>query len=415
VNIHTPSLRAGPDANGHFGTFGGRYVAETLMPLILDLEKAYVAAKADLAFKAEFDYLLHYYVGRPSPLYFAERLTDHLKTVAADQGRPGGGAKIYLKRDELNHTGAHKINNCIGQILLAKRMGKTRIIAETGAGQHGVATATVAARFGLPCVIYMGARDIERQAPNVFRMKLLGAEVRAVESGSRTLKDAMNEALRDWVTNVHDTFYIIGTAAGPHPYPALVRDFQSVIGTEARAQILEAEGRLPDMLVAAIGGGSNAIGLFHPFLDDPVKMIGVEASGHGLSTDKHAASLAGGRPGVLHGNKTMLLQDEDGQITEAHSISAGLDYPGIGPEHAWLHAIGRVEYQSATDTEALDAFRMLCLTEGIIPALEPAHALAAIARIAPTMAADQLVVMNLCGRGDKDIFTVAEALGVKLL
>jgi tryptophan synthase beta chain len=404
MNVHSPSLRAGPDANGHFGQFGGRYVAETLMPLILDLERAYTAAKADPAFRAEFDYLLKHYVGRPSPLYFAESLTNHL-----------GGAKIYLKRDELNHTGAHKINNCIGQILLAKRMGKTRIIAETGAGQHGVATATVAARFGLPCVIYMGARDIERQAPNVFRMKLLGAEVRAVESGSRTLKDAMNEALRDWVTNVHDTFYIIGTAAGPHPYPELVRDFQSVIGTEARAQILEAEGRLPDLLVAAIGGGSNAIGLFHPFLDDAsVRMIGIEASGHGLASGQHAASLAGGRPGVLHGNKTMLLQDEDGQITEAHSISAGLDYPGIGPEHAWLHSIGRVEYQSATDTEALDAFKMLCMVEGIIPALEPAHALAAIKRLAPTMAADQLIVMNLCGRGDKDIFTVAEALGVTL-
>jgi tryptophan synthase beta chain len=414
MNAHT-SLRAGPDAQGHFGAFGGRYVAETLMPLILDLEKAYIAAKADPAFRAEFDYLLHHYVGRPSPLYFAEPLTKHLAKVASAAGQPGNGAKIYLKRDELNHTGAHKINNCIGQILLAKRMGKTRIIAETGAGQHGVATATVAARFGLPCIIYMGARDIERQAPNVFRMKLLGAEVRAVESGSRTLKDAMNEALRDWVTNVHDTFYIIGTAAGPHPYPELVRDFQSVIGTEARAQILEAEGRLPDLLVAAIGGGSNAIGLFHPFLDDAsVRMIGIEASGHGLSTEKHAASLAGGRPGVLHGNKTMLLQDEDGQITEAHSISAGLDYPGIGPEHAWLHSIGRVEYQSATDAEALDAFKMLCMVEGIIPALEPAHALAAIKRLAPTMAADQLIVMNLCGRGDKDIFTVAEALGVTL-
>ncbi len=404
MNIATPSLRAGPDANGHFGEFGGRYVAETLMPLILDLEKAYIAAKADPAFKAEFDDLMTHYVGRPSPLYFAERLTEHL-----------GGAKIYLKRDELNHTGAHKINNCIGQILLARRMGKTRIIAETGAGQHGVATATVAARFGLPCVIYMGARDIERQAPNVFRMKLLGAEVRAVECGSKTLKDAMNEALRDWVTNVHDTFYIIGTAAGPHPYPELVRDFQSVIGTEARAQILEREGRLPDLLVAAIGGGSNAIGLFHPFLDDAdVRMVGVEASGHGLDSGAHAASLAGGRPGVLHGNKTMLLQDEDGQITEAHSISAGLDYPGIGPEHAWLHAIGRVEYQSATDVEALAAFKMLCVVEGIIPALEPAHALAAISRMAPGMAADQLIVANLCGRGDKDIFTVAEALGVAL-
>ncbi len=399
-----PSLRSGPDAGGHFGVFGGRYVAETLMPLILDLERAYVAAKADPAFRAEFDYLLAHYVGRPSPLYFAEPLTRAL-----------GGAKIYLKRDELNHTGAHKINNCIGQILLARRMGKTRIIAETGAGQHGVATATVAARFGLPCTIYMGARDIARQAPNVFRMKLLGAEVRAVESGSRTLKDAMNEALRDWVTNVGDTFYIIGTAAGPHPYPELVRDFQSVIGREARAQILDAEGRLPDLLVAAIGGGSNAIGLFHPFLDDAsVKMIGVEASGHGLSTDKHAASLAGGRPGVLHGNKTMLLQDEDGQITEAHSISAGLDYPGIGPEHAWLHSIGRVEYQSATDAEALEAFKLLCRVEGIIPALEPAHALAAITRIAPTMPAEAILLMNLCGRGDKDIFTVAEALGVTL-
>ncbi|WP_164157873.1 tryptophan synthase subunit beta [Sandarakinorhabdus rubra] len=398
------SLRAGPDANGHFGQFGGRYVAETLMPLILELEQAYTAAKADPAFHAELDDLLKHYVGRPSPLYFAERLTDEL-----------GGAKIYLKRDELNHTGAHKINNCIGQILLARRMGKTRIIAETGAGQHGVATATVAARFGLPCTIYMGARDIERQAPNVFRMKLLGAEVKAVESGSRTLKDAMNEALRDWVTNVADTFYIIGTAAGPHPYPELVRDFQTVIGKEARAQILEREGRLPDLLVAAIGGGSNAIGLFHPFLDDAgVRIVGIEASGKGLDTHEHAASLAGGRAGVLHGNKTMLLQDEDGQITEAHSISAGLDYPGIGPEHAWLHAIGRVEYQSATDTEALEGFKLLCRTEGIIPALEPAHALAAVARIAPTMGKDQIIIANLCGRGDKDIFTVAEALGVKM-
>jgi tryptophan synthase beta chain len=398
------SLRSGPDARGHFGEFGGRYVAETLMPLILDLEAAYIAAKADPAFAAEFDDLLKNYVGRPSPLYFAESLTREL-----------GGAKIYLKRDELNHTGAHKINNCIGQILLARRMGKTRIIAETGAGQHGVATATVAARFGLPCTIYMGARDIARQAPNVFRMKLLGAEVRSVESGSKTLKDAMNEALRDWVTNVHDTFYIIGTAAGPHPYPELVRDFQSVIGKEARAQILEAEGRLPDYLMAAIGGGSNAIGLFHPFLDDAsVKMIGVEAAGHGIATGEHAASLAGGRAGVLHGNKTMLLQDEDGQITEAHSISAGLDYPGIGPEHAWLHAIGRVEYQSATDKEALEAFKLLCRVEGIIPALEPAHALAALMRIAPGLPAETLIIANLCGRGDKDIFTVAEALGVTL-
>lgn len=415
MNVVMPSLRAGPDANGHFGAFGGRYVAETLMPLILELEAAYTAAKTDPAFRAEFDDLLEHYVGRPSPMYFAERLTTHLAGVATARGRPGGGAKIYLKRDELNHTGAHKINNCIGQILLALRMGKTRIIAETGAGQHGVATATVAARFGLPCTIYMGARDIARQAPNVFRMKLLGAEVRSVESGSKTLKDAMNDALRDWVTNVHDTFYIIGTAAGPHPYPEMVRDFQSVIGTEAREQILAREGRLPDMLVAAIGGGSNAIGLFHPFLDDAdVRMVGVEASGHGLKSGAHAASLAGGRPGVLHGNKTMLLQDEDGQITEAHSISAGLDYPGIGPEHAWLHAIGRVEYQSATDVEALEAFKMLCAVEGIIPALEPSHALAAIARMAPEMAADQLIVANLCGRGDKDIFTVAEALGVEL-
>jgi tryptophan synthase beta chain len=404
MNIAAGSLRAGPDAHGHFGQFGGRYVAETLMPLILDLERAYTEAKADPAFHAELDDLLNHYVGRPSPLYFAERLTDDL-----------GGAKIYLKRDELNHTGAHKINNCIGQILLARRMGKTRIIAETGAGQHGVATATVAARFGLPCTIYMGARDIERQAPNVFRMKLLGAEVKAVESGSRTLKDAMNEALRDWVTNVHDTFYIIGTAAGPHPYPELVRDFQTLIGKEARAQILAREGRLPDLLVASIGGGSNAIGLFHPFLDDAqVRIVGIEASGKGLNTDEHAASLAGGRAGVLHGNKTMLLQDEDGQITEAHSISAGLDYPGIGPEHAWLHAIGRVEYQSATDTEALEGFQLLCRTEGIIPALEPAHAIAAVARIAPTMAKDQIIIVNLCGRGDKDIFTVAAALGVTM-
>lgn len=409
------SLRSGPDANGHFGQFGGRYVAETLMPLILDLEKAYRAAQADPAFQAELDYLLTHYVGRPSPLYFAERLTDHLAEVATGEGRPGRGAKIYLKRDELNHTGAHKINNCVGQILLAIRMGKTRIIAETGAGQHGVATATVAARFGLPCVIYMGARDIERQAPNVFRMKLLGAQVIAVESGSRTLKDAMNEALRDWVTNVHDTFYIIGTVAGPHPYPEMVRDFQAVIGREAREQILAAEGRLPDVLMAAIGGGSNAIGLFHPFLDDPdVRLIGVEASGHGLESGEHAASLAGGRPGVLHGNKTMLLQDDDGQITEAHSISAGLDYPGIGPEHAWLHAIGRVEYQSATDAEALEAFKLLCAVEGIIPALEPAHALAAVARVATTLAADKIIIANLCGRGDKDIFTVATALGVTL-
>ncbi len=406
----TNSYRTGPDDSGHFGQFGGRYVAETLMPLILDLEREYEAAKVDPAFAEEFDDLLEHYVGRPSPLYYAERLTEHLARTA----QPGNGAKIYFKRDELNHTGAHKINNCIGQILLAIRMGKTRIIAETGAGQHGVATATVAARFGLPCVIYMGARDIERQAPNVFRMKLLGAEVRAVESGSRTLKDAMNEALRDWVANVHDTFYIIGTAAGPHPYPAMVRDFQSVIGKEARAQILQREGRLPDLLVAAIGGGSNAIGLFHPFLDDPdVAMLGIEAAGHGLEKE-HAASLAGGRPGILHGNKTFLLQDEDGQITEAHSISAGLDYPGIGPEHSWLHDIGRVEYQSATDVEALEAFKLMCAIEGIIPALEPAHAIAAVMRVAPNMAKDKIIIANLCGRGDKDIFTVAEALGVTL-
>ena len=397
------SLRTGPDERGHFGQFGGRYVAETLMPLILDLERHYEAAKADPAFAAQFDDLLKHYVGRPSPLYFAERLTEEL-----------GGAKIYFKRDELNHTGAHKINNCVGQILLAMRMGKTKIIAETGAGQHGVATATVAARFGLPCVIFMGARDIERQAPNVFRMKLLGAEVRAVESGSRTLKDAMNEALRHWVANVDDTFYIIGTAAGPHPYPELVRDFQSVIGKEAREQILEREGRLPDLLVAAIGGGSNAIGLFHPFLDDAdVQMLGIEAAGHGLDKE-HAASLAGGSPGILHGNKTFLLQDEDGQITEAHSISAGLDYPGIGPEHSWLKEIGRVRYESATDVEALEGFKLLCRLEGIIPALEPAHAIAAVTRIAPTMSSDKIIIANLCGRGDKDIFTVAEALGVTI-
>ena len=405
------SFKSQPDARGHFGDFGGRYVAETLMPLILDLEREYRSAKTDPAFKTEFEYLLKHYVGRPSPLYYAERFTEELRKDAPQ----GKGAKVYFKRDELNHTGAHKINNCIGQILLARRMGKTRIIAETGAGQHGVATATVAARFGLPCTVYMGARDIERQQPNVFRMKLLGATVVGVESGSRTLKDAMNEALRDWVANVHDTFYIIGTAAGPHPYPELVRDFQSVIGTEAKAQMLEAEGRLPDLLVAAIGGGSNAIGLFHPFLDDAsVRMVGVEAAGHGLDSGEHAASIAGGRPGVLHGNKTYLLQDEDGQITEAHSISAGLDYPGIGPEHSWLHSIGRVDYQSATDREALDAFQLLCRTEGIIPALEPSHALAAVRRIAPTMDRDALIIANLCGRGDKDIFTVAEALGVTL-
>ena len=408
------SYRNQPDDRGHFGQFGGRYVAETLMPLILDLEANYRAAKADPAFQAQFDDLLEHYVGRPSPLYFAPRLTEEIRRLADSQGNPGGGAQVWFKRDELNHTGAHKINNCIGQILLAIRMGKTRIIAETGAGQHGVATATVCARFGLPCVVYMGATDVARQAPNVFRMKLLGAEVVPVTSGAATLKDAMNEGLRDWVANVHDTFYIIGTAAGPHPYPELVRDFQSVIGKEARAQMLARTGRLPDLLVAAIGGGSNAIGLFHPFLDDPsVKMLGVEAAGHGLDKE-HAASLAGGRPGILHGNKTYLLQDDDGQIVEGHSISAGLDYPGIGPEHAWLKEIGRVDYTSVTDDEALEGFQLLCRTEGIIPALEPSHAIAAVTKVAPTMDKDQIVLVNLCGRGDKDIFSVAEHLGVKL-
>jgi tryptophan synthase beta chain len=401
----TNSLRTGPDIHGRFGTYGGRFVAETLMPLILQVEKAYAAARADPSFRAELDYYLEHYVGRPSPLFFAERLTRHF-----------GGAKIYLKRDELNHTGAHKINNCMGQILLAKRMGKTRIIAETGAGQHGVATATVAALFNLPCVIYMGETDIARQAPNVFRMKLLGAEVRGVTSGTATLKDAMNEALRDWVGHVDDTFYIIGTVAGPHPYPAMVRDFQSVIGIETRAQLAAVEnGRLPDTLIAAIGGGSNAMGLFHPFLDDPeVRMIGVEAAGHGIETGKHAASLAGGEPGVLHGNRTYLLQDDDGQIIDAHSISAGLDYPGIGPEHAWLHDLGRVDYVSATDAEALKAFQLCARLEGIIPALEPSHALAHVARIAPSLPENHLIVMNMCGRGDKDIFAVAEHLGVVL-
>ena len=410
MNATVNSFMNQPDERGHFGQFGGRYVAETLMPLVLDLEREYRAAKQDPAFAAQFDDLLEHYVGRPSPLYYAERLTEELR-----KGAPTGkGAQVWFKRDELNHTGAHKINNCIGQILLAIRMGKTRIIAETGAGQHGVATATVCARFGLPCVIYMGAKDVERQQPNVFRMKLLGAEVIPVTSGANTLKDAMNEALRDWVANVHDTFYIIGTAAGPHPYPELVRDFQSVIGKEARAQMLERSGRLPDLLVAAIGGGSNAIGLFHPFLDDAeVAMLGIEAAGHGLDKE-HAASLAGGRPGILHGNKTYLLQDEDGQIAEAHSISAGLDYPGIGPEHSWLKEIGRVRYDSVTDTEALEGFQLLCRTEGIIPALEPSHAIAAVAREAVKMDRDQIILANLCGRGDKDIFTVAEALGEKM-
>ncbi|GAB5488257.1 MAG: tryptophan synthase subunit beta [Parasphingorhabdus sp.] len=408
---NTPnSFRNQPDDRGHFGEFGGRYVAETLMPLILDLEKHYRAAQKDPAFTEEFDDLLANYVGRPSPLYYAESLTEEVRKDAPE----GKGAQIWFKRDELNHTGAHKINNCIGQILLAKRMGKTRIIAETGAGQHGVATATVCARFGFPCTIFMGATDIERQKPNIFRMRLLGAEVVPVTSGSATLKDAMNEALRHWVANVHDTFYIIGTAAGPHPYPELVRDFQSVIGKEARAQMLERINRLPDLLVAAIGGGSNAIGLFHPFLDDPeVKMLGVEAAGHGLDKE-HAASLAGGGPGILHGNKTYLLQDEDGQIDEAHSISAGLDYPGIGPEHSWLKESGRVDYDSATDIEALDAFQLLCRTEGIIPALEPSHAIAAVTREAVKMDQDKIILANLCGRGDKDIFTVAEALGTEI-
>ena len=410
MNDTPNSFRNQPDDRGHFGEFGGRYVAETLMPLILDLEKHYRAAQADPAFEEEFNDLLQNYVGRPSPLYYAESLTQEVRKDAPE----GKGAQIWFKRDELNHTGAHKINNCIGQILLAMRMGKTRIIAETGAGQHGVATATVCARFGLPCTIFMGATDVARQKPNLFRMKLLGAEVVPVTSGAATLKDAMNEALRDWVANVHDTFYIIGTAAGPHPYPELVRDFQSVIGKEARAQMLERVGRLPDMLVAAIGGGSNAIGLFHPFLDDPdVKMLGIEAAGHGLDKE-HAASLAGGGPGILHGNKTYLLQDEDGQITEAHSISAGLDYPGIGPEHSWLKESGRVDYDSATDTEALDAFQLLCRTEGIIPALEPSHAIAAVVREAVKMDRDKIILANLCGRGDKDIFTVAEALGTEI-
>jgi tryptophan synthase beta chain len=398
------SLRLGPDEHGHYGIYGGRFVAETLMPLILELERSYEAAKKDPAYAAELKDLHTHYVGRPSPLYFAERLTEHF-----------GGAKIYLKREELNHTGSHKINNVLGQILLARRMGKKRIIAETGAGQHGVATATACARFGLQCVVYTGAVDVERQKPNVFRMNLLGAEVVPVQSGTRTLKDAMNEALRDWVTNVHDTFYCIGTVAGPHPYPAMVRDFQSVIGNEVREQMQEAEGRLPDSLIACIGGGSNAMGLFHPFLDDPsVEIYGVEAAGRGIKTGEHAASIAGGRPGVLHGNRTYLLMNDDGQIQDAHSISAGLDYPGIGPEHSWLHDMGRVQYLSATDDEALKAFHLLCAIEGIIPALEPAHALAKLADLAPKKPRDHLMVLNLSGRGDKDIFAVAEHLGGKL-
>jgi tryptophan synthase beta chain len=398
------SYRSGPDARGRFGIYGGRFVAETLMPLILELEQAYEAAKDDPAFQAELDTWLADYAGRPSPLYLAERLSEHL-----------GGAKIYFKRDELNHTGAHKINNCIGQILLARRMGKRRIIAETGAGQHGVATATVAARCGLQCVVYMGARDIERQKPNVFRMRLLGAEVRPVTSGSSTLKDAMNEALRDWVTNVETTFYLIGSVAGPHPYPAMVRDFQAVIGNEVRSQIMAKEGRLPDTLVACVGGGSNAMGLFHPFLDEPlVRMIGVEAEGRGIETGQHAAALTAGSPGVLHGSRSYLLQDDDGQVIEPHSISAGLDYPGVGPEHAWLKDERRVDYVPIKDDEALAAFRLCSEQEGILPALEPAHALAHVVKIAPALPRHHLIVMNLCGRGDKDIFTVADAMGFDL-
>jgi tryptophan synthase beta chain len=406
------SYRQGPDARGRFGQFGGRFVAETLMPLILEVERAYNEAKNDPAFMAEWRRLLTHYVGRPSPLWYAERLTKHLASLAP---RRGDGAKVYFKRDELNHTGAHKINAVLGQILLAKRMGKTRIIAETGAGQHGVATATACALMDLPCTVFMGATDVERQQPNVFRMKLLGAEVIPVTSGAATLKDAMNEGLRDWVANVHDTYYCIGTVAGPHPFPVMVRDFQSVIGEETREQMMAAEGRLPDILVAAIGGGSNAMGLFYPFLDDAsVAMRGVEAAGHGVDTDQHAASLTKGRPGVLHGNRTYLLQDEYGQILEAHSISAGLDYPGIGPEHSWLHELGRVQYVSATDTEALDAFQLCSRLEGIIPALEPAHALAHVIQLAPTLPPETLIVMNMCGRGDKDIFTVAKHLGVAM-
>ena len=398
------TYRAGPDEAGHFGIYGGRYVAETLMPLILKVEEAYFAARDDAAFWDEFHDLMKHYVGRPSPLYHAKRLSQHF-----------GGAKLYFKRDELNHTGAHKINNTIGQILLARRMGKTRIIAETGAGQHGVATATVCALFGLPCVVYMGETDIERQSPNVFRMRLLGAEIVPVTAGTGTLKDAMNEALRDWVANVDDTFYIIGTVAGPHPYPSMVRDFQAVIGNEVREQIQEADGRGPDSLIACIGGGSNAMGLFHPFLDDDtIRIIGVEAAGHGLETGEHCASLAGGKPGVLHGNRTYLLQTDDGQILDGHSISAGLDYPGIGPEHSWLFDNGRVEYVSVTDKEALDAFQLCTKMEGIIPALEPAHALAHVAKIAGDLPNDHLMVMNMCGRGDKDVFSVAKILGVEV-
>ncbi|MCA3708357.1 MAG: tryptophan synthase subunit beta [Phenylobacterium sp.] len=390
-----------PDPSGRFGDYGGRYVPETLMPLVHELEAAFRAAIADPAFQRQLDGYLKHYVGRPSPLYFAERLT-----------RKFGGARVYLKREELNHTGAHKINNCMGQILLAMRMGKTRIIAETGAGQHGVATATVCARFGLPCVVYMGAVDVERQKPNVFRMNLLGAQVEPVTSGSSTLKDAMNEALRDWVTNVHDTYYLIGSAAGPHPYPEMVREFQAVIGRETREQILEIEGRLPDAVVACVGGGSNAIGMFHPFLNDEgVRLIGVEASGDGMDTERHAAAINGGRPGVLHGNRTYLIQDPVGQITEAHSISAGLDYPGIGPEHAFLHDVGRAEYLTCTDREALDAFQLCAELEGIIPALETSHALARLPEICAELGPEGIIVVNLSGRGDKDVNTVAQALG----
>jgi tryptophan synthase beta chain len=394
------SFRTGPDERGHFGLYGGRFVAETLMPLILELEQAYAEAKNDPLFRKQMDGYLKDYVGRPSPLYFAERLSEHL-----------GGAKVYFKREDLNHTGAHKVNNVLGQILLARRMGKPRVIAETGAGMHGVATATMCAKFGLECIVYMGVVDVERQKPNVLRMRALGAEVRPVESGSKTLKDAMNEALRDWVTNVANTFYCIGTVAGPHPYPMMVRDFQSVIGNETREQMLAAEGRLPDSLIACIGGGSNAMGLFHPFLDDTqVEIYGVEAAGHGLASGLHAASIAGGRPGVLHGNRTYLLMDEDGQINEAHSISAGLDYPGIGPEHAWLNDIKRVKYLSATDEEALAAFQLCSRLEGIIPALEPAHALARVMNLAPQKPANHLMVVNLSGRGDKDLASVADYL-----
>ncbi|MAR57025.1 MAG: tryptophan synthase subunit beta [Rickettsiales bacterium] len=392
-----------PDERGHFGPYGGRYVAETLMPLILEVEQAYKDAQADPAFQEQLDSLHKEYTGRPSPLYFAERLTEKC-----------GGAQIYFKRDELNHTGAHKINNCLGQILLAMRMGKKRIIAETGAGQHGVATATVCARFGLPCVIYMGAKDCERQKPNLFRMKLLGAEVVPVKAGGATLKDAMNEALRDWVSNVDDTYYLIGTAAGPHPFPAMVRDFQCVIGEELREQAMERFGRLPDSLVACIGGGSNAIGLFHPFLDDDVQMTGVEAGGKGIDTEEHAASLSKGTSGILHGTMSYLLQTSEGQITEPYSISAGLDYPGIGPEHAWLKDEGRVNYVPITDDEAIAAFQECAALEGILPALEPAHALAYVLKVAPGLPKEHIMVMNLCGRGDKDIFTLADALGVKL-